>query len=187
MISNIHTVGTYYILQIVWWSFIVVEINCNSLKTFTVACWLSSHRRVIASSNIMLEKFHMVANQSAKSLARNFSNLSNLQYTVFSSVYLDHYVVITIIHSRQICTINHKTVGFQKMNSETSPKKENNSVQSSSPVFHSSSPFHCLYLPFKNSGFRVNTLLYNYRDNVISYYRYRASTLLRDNRYFTSR
>ena len=46
-------------------------------------------------------------------------------------------VVITIIHSRQICTINHKTVGFQKMNSETSPKKENNSVQYSIPVVHS--------------------------------------------------
>ena len=38
-------------------------------------------------------------------------------------------------------------------------------------------------MSFKNGGFRVNTLLYNYRDNVISYYRYRDSTLPRNNRF----
>ena len=43
----------------------------------------------MAGSIIMLEKFHMVANQSAKS-HETISTLSNLQYAVSSSMCLDY-------------------------------------------------------------------------------------------------
>ena len=57
----------------------VVELICYRLKTYSVTWRLYpiSHRGVIASRIISLEKFCMVANRSLK--AANFSTSKNLQ------------------------------------------------------------------------------------------------------------